>query len=433
MDFVLERDQRQHDVCVNVGLFVLDFGKRFDQYLQEEAEMDHHYEIDKAVVEDNDNECLEKFGEKLDSSKMELRQAVDHLELDKRLETCFEIIEEIENEFRSFHQSNLDVTKKRQPMIEALFIKFETNLLKKFGLCELEEKDKLEERNDKFAKLKAKKQVLDKEKKEREEEEKMAAEEAEKNKDKKGGGKPGKGGKDPKKAGEEQKEREKALYNELHNKVVQIDDIGLGRKWLVSLSIEAVVKGMFGKAPEEEDEAQKLAEKEEQEKLRLEKEHKEKEEAEELAKDPKKAAAKAKEKAANQPAHGEFTDEELENINDPEDRDVEIFKTAIPDFCENDPIFNEMTFEYSNILEHFMDFRTKVISFYVDKNKHVITSRKREDKEFVNMSLILLDERLKAYYPLKGKIQTEIYLVRSGEITLHKRRYQGHTKDQLDR
>ena len=49
------------------------------------------------------------------------------------------------------------------------------------------------------------------------------------------------------------------------------------------------------------------------------------------------------------------------------------------------------------------------------------------------MSLILLDERLKAYYPQKGKIQTEIYQVRSGEITLHKRRYQLHAKEQLDR
>lgn len=77
--------------------------------------MDHQYEIDKAVVEDNDNECLENLGEKLDTSKMELRQAVDHLELDKRLETCFEIIEEIENEFRAFHQSNLDVTKNASP------------------------------------------------------------------------------------------------------------------------------------------------------------------------------------------------------------------------------------------------------------------------------------------------------------------------------
>ena len=323
MDFILERDQRQHDVCINVGLFILDFGKRFDLYIQEEAEMDHQYEIDKAVVEDNDNESLENLGEKLDTSKMELRQAVDHLELDKRLETCFEIIEEIENEFRTFHQSNLDVTKKRQPMIDTLFEKFETSVLQRFGLVSIEDKEKLTERNDKFAKLKAKKAAIENEKKALVDEERLAAEEAVNNKDKKGGGKVQAGkGKDPKKAQQEREEAEKLLYSQLLIKIIQMDDVGLGRAWLVSISMEALVKGMFQKAPEEEDEAQKQKEKEEQEKLRLEKEQREREEAEELAKDPKKAAAKAKEKAAQQTAAGEINEEELENINDPEDREV---------------------------------------------------------------------------------------------------------------
>jgi hypothetical protein len=36
-----------------------------------------------------------------------------------------------------------------------------------------------------------------------------------------------------------------------------------------------------------------------------------------------------------------------------------------------------------------VDFRSKVMSFMVEKNKTVAIHRKREDKEFVNMSLIL--------------------------------------------
>ena len=121
--------------------------------------MDHNYEIDKAVVEDNDNECLEDLGEKLDAAKVKLRRAVDHMALDTRLEECFGIslkffgqktkiilgiIEGIENEFRSFHQSNLDVTKKRQPMVDALFEKFENSLMTKFGMVAPDEKENLE-------------------------------------------------------------------------------------------------------------------------------------------------------------------------------------------------------------------------------------------------------------------------------------------------
>jgi hypothetical protein len=247
MDFILEREQRQNDVCVNVGLYLLDFGKRFDLYLTEEIEMDHNYEIDKAVVEDNDNECLEELGEKLDSSKVQLRRAVDHLALDTRLGECFGIIEEIENEFRTFHQSNLDVTKKRQPMIDALFEKFETSLMTKFGLVLPDQKEQLEELHDKYAKLKAKKFCLEKEKADQLEADRLAAEELEKNaKDPKKAGKPpAKGGaKDPKKAGAEREELEKAKYKEVYKPVVQMDNIGLGRQWLVNLGIEALVKGI---------------------------------------------------------------------------------------------------------------------------------------------------------------------------------------------
>lgn len=42
-----------------------------------------------------------------------------------------------------------------------------------------------------------------------------------------------------------------------------------------------------------------------------------------------------------------------------------------------------------------------------------------------------LDKRLKAHYPLKGKLETEIYQVRSAEITEHKRLYERHVRDVL--
>jgi hypothetical protein len=154
---------------------------------------------------------------------------VDHLALDTRLGECFGIIEEIENEFRTFHQSNLDVTKKRQPMIDALFEKFETSLMTKFGLVLPDQKEKLEVLHDKYAKLKAKRFCLEKEKADQLEADRLAAEETEKNaKDPKKGGKPPAkaGAKDPKKAGSEREELEKTKYKELYKPVVQIDNIG---------------------------------------------------------------------------------------------------------------------------------------------------------------------------------------------------------------
>lgn len=38
-------------------------------------------------------------------------------------------------------------------------------------------------------------------------------------------------------------------------------------------------------------------------------------------------------------------------------------------------------------------------------------------------SLTMLDDRLKRHYSLKGELETEIFVKRSGEIANHKKRY----------
>lgn len=39
-----------------------------------------------------------------------------------------------------------------------------------------------------------------------------------------------------------------------------------------------------------------------------------------------------------------------------------------------------------------------------------------------------MDQRLKAHYPLKGRLETEVYQVRASEIVEHKKRYERHVR-----
>ena len=57
------------------------------------------------------------------------------------------------------------------------------------------------------------------------------------------------------------------------------------------------------------------------------------------------------------------------------------------------------------------------------------------DQDLLEDSLITLDGRLKQHYSLKGKIESEIYVKRSGEITNHKKKYEKYVrliKDKMD-
>ena len=78
--------------------------------------------------------------------------------------------------------------------------------------------------------------------------------------------------------------------------------------------------------------------------------------------------------------------------------------------------------ERAVVLGFQKQIQANVFDYIRPKRAEAHQKAEREDKDFVEMSLTLLDERLKAYYPLKGKIQTGIYLLRAGEITQHKRK-----------
>jgi hypothetical protein len=105
----------------------------------------------------------------------------------------------------------------------------------------------------------------------------------------------------------------------------------------------------------------------------------------------------------------------------------------MPTYEKGKEIFSsEFTFGYDEILDIIKVFRNKIFEFLSRKKTECLAIAEVSDKEFIQMSLHLLDERIRNYYSMKGKIQTEIYLIRSGEITRHKNRYQIHVKQIMD-
>ena len=79
-------------------------------------------------------------------------------------------------------------------------------------------------------------------------------------------------------------------------------------------------------------------------------------------------------------------------------------------------------FSFDDVKKMIYDFMHRLI-FYVNTRKNeLLQEAEIADKEFYESSMLLLDQRLKAHVPLKGKLETDIYQIRSSEITDHKRR-----------
>lgn len=57
--------------------------------------------------------------------------------------------------------------------------------------------------------------------------------------------------------------------------------------------------------------------------------------------------------------------------------------------------------------------RDKIFHYVNEKKDLTLKEALVQDKEFIENSVLYLDEKLKENYPLKGKVEVEIYQLRS--------------------
>lgn len=76
--------------------------------------------------------------------------------------------------------------------------------------------------------------------------------------------------------------------------------------------------------------------------------------------------------------------------------------------------------------------REGVFHFVEQMVESIQQSQRSSDREFLENSIDLLDERLKKHYPMKGKTEVEVMQVRSSQITQHKLRYERYAKTTLE-
>ena len=424
VNFVESRDKSSNNLGVQVGRSHKQFAVRLTKFINDQAEAKNQYEMEKAKLEDDSNEKLDKLAKQLDDCKANLRRAKDHGELDTRLQACFDMVDTIETEFRAFHDQNKEVTSKHLPFIENVFSVLTSDVLNLLALVDKSKREELEQLYDKVAKWKSKIKTDAFIKDRDDREQKELDELIEKNKDNKKWKPPKAKAVDAKKAAQEWTDLFNKFYTELKRPVAEITVKEVNAIRLQQKSLKAYCVSLFQPVKPELTEEDKA--KLEQERLQKEREDQERKLREE-------EEAKKKKGGAAKPAKGQVEEVVYEQAEDPEDLKVPEMPFEMPLYSDKVPLFtSEYLIELDLMIELEEKFRAQVFE-YMQKLKNLrVSEAESEDQAFLETSLALLDERLKHYYSMKGRIQTEIYSIRSGEISLHKKKYEQEVKACLD-
>ena len=89
-------------------------------------------------------------------------------------------------------------------------------------------------------------------------------------------------------------------------------------------------------------------------------------------------------------------------------------------------------FEHEFVKDFLVSLRDKIFGYLKTLSDFIIETEAKRDKEFIENSLLILDEKLRDHWPMKGRLEVEVFQVRSAEITSHKRRYERHIRSVID-
>jgi len=127
-------------------------------------------------------------------------------------------------------------------------------------------------------------------------------------------------------------------------------------------------------------------------------------------------------------------DEFKEPYIDPkEERKKLFFELEVPVDPEgNQCVMPKPLFEHDYIMDFLIHLRESIFVYLKSLSDDIKKDETNRDKEFIENSLLILDERLRDHWPMKGRLEVEIFQVRSAEITSHKRRYERHIRSVID-
>ena len=185
-DYIDNTEERTNEVCSNIGKFQLKLAKKMDEMHKALTKMTHEYEIKKAVCADQNDEQIDSQQESYNKSKDKLRKSVHHIKLEENLQASFQVLDELEQEYREFHKRNVKISGSHEDIIVDTFYRHEIKFATHFELyAAFDEKKKahFKAANEAERSKKARwllKLRLEEEKRQEEEEEKRQLEEDQK-------------------------------------------------------------------------------------------------------------------------------------------------------------------------------------------------------------------------------------------------------------
>ena len=420
--YIGDYDDFFNALCEKLISIYLTIGKLYDQHKIELKKAERNYMISYAKECDNDDNIIHEKELELKKISEEMKNCINKEELDKGLQDSFQIMDQLELEYRDFFKKIDDIFNSHEGILTEEYHNYEIKVLKIFGIYpedNLYEIDKRRNKESEFLSKKKEAQIA--------EEERIKEEEEAKEEEKTGKKKPAK-----KKENKPQLKKGEVPPPLVPPREIKNFKSKLGFNYLIDFEIEEYIKhilrniinkrddDIFELKPKTPEELEALAKEKE------EWEQKKKEEEENKGKKGAKKEVKEPPKPQDQNPQEEIN---YLTIYNPYQATHEI-KFDSPLGLSNEKLLSETNeFSTESISQGFKSLFEKINDKINSNHISNINDAKIKDQETREEQLSDLDIRLKSLSPRKGKIEVEDYDNRLNELEKHEKKLAKHKED----
>ena len=420
--YLEEYDEFIQNICDKIINIYLSIGKLYDGHKHGLKKAEREYMISYAKECDNDDNIIHEKEQELKKISEEMKNCINKEELDKGLQDSFQIMDQLEQEYRDFFQKIDEIFNSHEGLLTKEYHNYEKKVFNIFGIYSEENRYEIEKRRNKESEFLSKKKEAQNAEEERKKEEEEAKE-VEKT-----------GKKKPAKKKENKPQLKKGEVPPPLVPPREIKNFGskLGFNYLIDFQIEELIKNIlrniihkrdddiFELKPKTPEELEALAkEKEEwEQRKKEEEENKGKKGAKKEVKEPPKPQEQNPEEEINYlTVYDPYNAEHVIKFNSPLGLSKEKLLSEENEFsCES------ITKEFTALFEKIND---KINANHISN----VNEAKLKDQETREEQLSDLDIRLKSLSPRKGKIEVEDYDNRLNELEKHEKKLEKHKED----
>lgn len=412
--YLEELDDKMNEICKNIIEFLKKLAKKYDKGKDDLKNTELQFNIKLAQCADNNYDAIDDQEESLSKNIDEMRKAIHHVELNQKLNECFDQLDAITKSYRNYNKEYCEIVENYPDELETFYEKFERNCAECFKLLGEEKREEIKELFEKETaerQRKLEEEALRKYEEEKRLEELKAKEEEEKNP--KGGAKKA----PPKAAPKKGKDADKPDLNVPQLQVPQIQEFKSksGYKYLVKRSTEEIATELMQIKSEE---SEKEGEGEEDEK-----------QPEEKA--PVPPPAEPKKEAAEE---GEGEDKDKEVPKEPVNPYLENTRKIPPQDPDGNKVLEgDLIIKHSEIKGLLDNFFGRMFNWISEQKQDTFKQMRVNNKELIDSNIDELDENLRKQWPRKGKLEVEVYQERKSQITAHNKKYERQIRQCLER